>query len=72
MYKGTSLIFRLEAGQIGITVTPDPELFNNTNGLLGTYDDDSTNDLTLQNEDILASDVGAELIYSIFGESCAI
>ena len=67
---GTSLILRLESGQIGITVTPGPELASNTHGLLGTYDGNSQNDFTLPDGTVLASDIEPEIIYSTFGETC--
>ena len=69
---GTALIFRLEAGQIGVTATTGPELYNNTQGLMGTYDNNIKNDFTLPNGTVLASDIGTETIYSQFGEACKI
>ena len=70
--SGTSLFFRLESGQLGITVIPGPELVNNTYGLLGTYDNNAQNDFTLPSGVVLPADIGADKIYSTFGAACEI
>ena len=64
------LAFRLQEGQLGLTVTPGAQLFGTTKGLLGTYDNNKNNDLTQPTGSIVAASSTAEEIYSTFGESC--
>ena len=71
-HLGTSLIFRLDAGQLSITSTPGPTLFQNSLGLLGTYDNNQTNDFTLPDGKILSTESEPDVVYSVFGESCIV
>ena len=67
---GTLLIFRLEAGQLGLSITGGQVLFNNTRGLLGTYDGDVKNEYTLRNGSVLPVTSSPQTIYKVFGDSC--
>jgi hypothetical protein len=66
----STLILRLEAGQLSMTSVPGANLVGKTGGLLGTYDDNTSNDLTLANGTVLPADSSPETIYYTFGESC--
>ena len=70
MTTGTLLVFRLEAGQLGLSITAGQVLFNTTKGLLGTYDDNVKNDFTLRNGTVLPVTSSPQTIYNLFGESC--
>ena len=63
-------IFRLEAGQISITITAASNLINKTEGLLGIYDENTDNDLKVRDGPTLAANSSQEVIYGEFGESC--
>jgi hypothetical protein len=66
----STLILRLEAGQLSMTSVPGANLVGKTGGLLGTYDDNTANDLTLANGTVLPADSSPQTIYYTFGESC--
>jgi hypothetical protein len=66
----STLILRLEAGQLSMTSVPGANLVGKTGGLLGTYDDNTANDLSLANGTVLPADSSPQTIYYTFGESC--
>lgn len=53
-----------------MTSVPGANLVGKTGGLLGTYDDNTANDLTLANGTVLPADSSPQTIYYTFGESC--
>ena len=63
-------IFRVEAGQISITVTAASSLINKTEGLLGVFDQNADNDLKVRDGPTLFTNSSQEVIYGDFGESC--
>ena len=63
-------IFRLEAGQVSITVTAASSLINKTQGLMGVFDQNADNDLKVRDGPTLSVDSSEEVIYGDFGESC--
>ena len=63
-------IFRLEAGQISLTITAARNLINKTEGLLGIFDENADNDLKVRDGPILSANSSQEVIYAEFGESC--
>ena len=67
---GTMFIFRLEAGQISITVVAASNLVNKTQGLMGVFDQNSDNDLKVRDGPTLSINSSYEVIYAEFGESC--
>ena len=68
--SGTMLIFRLESGQISITITAASSLINKTEGLLGVFDQNKDNDLKARDGPTLSVNSSAEVIFGDFGHSC--
>ena len=64
------LIFRLDTGQISITITASRGLINKTEGLMGLFDENQDNDLKVRDGPILSAESNSEVIFSVFGESC--
>ena len=68
--SGTMFIFRVDAGQVSITVTAASSLINKTEGLMGVFDQNADNDLKVRDGPTLSVDSSLEVIYADFGESC--
>ena len=63
-------MFRVQGGQLSVTVIPARNLFGKTDGLLGTYDNNVANDFKLKTGTFLALNSTPSAIYSNFANSC--
>jgi hypothetical protein len=61
---------RLSQGQLSMTVSANLGQLGQTRGLLGVFNNDASDDLTLRDGSVLPSNSSTEIIYSQFGESC--
>ena len=69
-FLGTTIMFHIEGGQIAISVTPSRNLFGTTDGLLGTFDNNTANDFKLKTGTFIPTNSTPSTIYSNFGNSC--
>lgn len=68
--SGVGVEFCEAKGMMSLVVTLVPEYFNMTNGLLGTYNKDPSDDFTLPNGTALSSNLTSKQIHFDFGLNC--
>ena len=70
MLAGFTLTVRVNEGQLDVTVATPHSYRNNTQGLLGVFNGDPTDDLMTPSGQLLPSTSSEETIFDNFGELC--
>ena len=68
--SGASVEFCELKGMLSIVVTPTESFKNSTSGLMGTWNDDPTDDFTLPDGAVLSSEANDSSIHFNFGLKC--